>query len=194
MPQRKKTVDYSARLSDGMVAMIAQDDQRKGLGPEGPAITHVLASAYAGSVPDNANARLSITADGEGRVVSVQVLTTDGARDQWNQLAQQVLEKLRDQRLRVMGRRGFRFTLQVNSRVQMPSGADPGVSVNAFGVPIAKGRGPRSTSIDVLNPTNPGNVLGVAGDLADIGAVARRIVRAHLESLDVFEDPAAKSR
>lgn len=33
----------------------------------------------------------------------------------------------------------------------MPSGTDPGVSLNVFGLPIKKGEGPCSTSLEILS-------------------------------------------
>lgn len=73
-----------------------------------------------------------------------------------------------------------------------------------FGVPLKKGQGKRSAKISILEPKaevkmvdvpQPGGgtvrmpvpeigvgVLGVAGDASDIGAKARRIVHAKVES------------
>jgi len=190
-PQKKAPVDYAARLDHGLAAAIARDDQKKGLGPEGPVITQVLASAYRGNLPFNTKARLSVSADDQGNVLSVSVLSSDGAPQEWQQLADDVFAKFAGKRLRAMGKRGYRFTLAVNSRNQLPSGADPGVNVSVLGIPLKKGGGPRSTSISILNPTNPSEVLGLVGDLSDIGATARRVVRAHLESLEILGSPPA---
>lgn len=190
-PRKKAPVDYAARLDHGLAAAIARDDQKKGLGPEGPVITQVLVSAYRGNLPFNTKARLSVSADDRGNVLSVSVLSSDGAPQEWQQLADEVFAKFAGKRLRAMGKRGYRFTLAVNSRNQLPSGADPGVNVSALGIPLKKGEGPRSTSISILNPTNPSEVLGLVGDLSDIGATARRVVRAHLESLEILGSPPA---
>jgi hypothetical protein len=83
-----------------------------------------------------------------------------------------------------MGGHGYRFVLAVDSRNQLPSGADPGVDISAFGLPLKKGSGARSHGVRLLDPTT-GSLLGGSMDLSDIGQVARRVVHAHLESLQL---------
>jgi hypothetical protein len=94
--------------------------------------------------------------------------------------------------------------VRVESRVQLPSGADPGLTVNILGVPVQKGQGPRSARIDILDVTpkletkeerlpsgqtvsvprlSVGNVLSMMGDLSDIGAKPQRMVHAHVERI-----------
>jgi hypothetical protein len=96
---------------------------------------------------------------------------------------------------------GVSFQLRVVSRVQLPSGADPGLAIDLFGVPVKKGDGDRSSKISLLSPMlkevtipNSGGgtmlmptiaIIAGAGDLADIGSVARRLVTAYLVAMDI---------
>jgi hypothetical protein len=91
--------------------------------------------------------------------------------------------------------------------VQLPSGADPGLAVDLFGVPIKKGDGDKSTNVSLFSPklqevVIPGSdgvtmlvptlsILGVGGDVADIGRVARRLVTAYLVAMDTEILPEA---
>jgi hypothetical protein len=70
--------------------------------------------------------------------------------------------------------------------VELPSGADPGLEVRALGLPIKRGQGERSARIDILNPLTLAAPLSVLGDPADIGATARRMVRAHVVSEELL--------
>jgi hypothetical protein len=79
-----------------------------------------------------------------------------------------------------------RLTVAVTSHLELPSGSDPGVEVRALGIPLQKGGGERSTRIDILNPLNPAGPFSLSGDLADIGAKARRMVRSHVVSEEIL--------
>ncbi len=183
MDQRLR-VDPTARLQRDLSTAIVHDDVAKGLGPEGPVITAVVAAAHRDVIPFNTRGRLAITADTEGRVTAIDVLSSDGSPNAWNQLAKEVFSALSGKKLRPMGGRGYRFVLAVDSRNQLPSGADPGVDISAFGLPLKKGSGARSHGVRLLDPTT-GSLLGGSMDLSDIGQVARRVVHAHLESLQL---------
>jgi hypothetical protein len=108
---------------------------------------------------------------------------------------------LAGKKLRVpAGSNGVSFQLRVVSRVQLPSGADPGLGIDVLGIPVKKGDGKRSAKISILSPVIqeievPGSdgvrapvvafsLIAGAGDLADVGAVARRLVTAYLVQMD----------
>jgi len=60
-----------------------------------------------------------------------------------------------------------KLTVEVTSHLELPSGRDPGLEVDAFGIPIKKGDGPRSTKLDLLNPLHPLSAIVLDGDPAD---------------------------
>ncbi|HWZ87240.1 MAG TPA: hypothetical protein VNW92_00270, partial [Polyangiaceae bacterium] len=84
-------------------------------------------------------------------------------------------------------------------------------ALNVLGIPLKHGDGPHSTRLDILTPTltlepppsEPGHasalpplphvaisLLLVAGDPADIGAQARRVVHATVQRLSVEPAPS----
>ncbi len=166
---------------------LARADQRGGLGAD-----HVLRSgierlAYADAELVNTGARLRVTTDGEGRVATVEVLmakATDLGR--WRALAQKLKEELgRGVLAGVAGAaRNAAYTLQVRSRVALPSGRDPGFAVDLFGIPLVEGDGPKSSRLSIFGLA--GFIgLGADFDLVDIDAVARKVVHSHVLAFEV---------
>jgi hypothetical protein len=200
----------SHRLRQSLRADLARNDQRRGLGPEGPAVTAVKEIVLASATSPNTSALLRVRTDRAGAVTHVEVLEADRDDAEWQRIAERLRQALAGKRLRVPARSdGVSFQLRVVSRVQLPSGADPGLAIDLFGVPVEKGEGDKSTKISLISPmlrevTLPGsdgatilvptiNIFGAAGDLADIGAVARRLVTAYLVAMDTdvpLEGPA----
>jgi hypothetical protein len=183
-------------IADGVLA----HDRSVGLGAEGPAITAIEEAVYASAASANGVAVLAVTADGAGVVTGVWC--TSGARAEWDAVAAEVARALTGKRLRkAPGGRGVEMRVEVTTREEMPSGRDPGVEVRVLHLPIKRGRGPRSTRVDVLDlapkiVVDPapdtaaatrafppahievGTILGIDGDLVDIGAKPRRVVHA----------------
>ncbi len=192
---------HNQRLRQSLRGELARRDQRRGLGPEGPAVTAVTEIVMASATAPNTTALLHVRTDGAGRVTLVEVLEADRDDDEWQRIAERLRRALASKKLRVPTRgNGVSFQLRVTSRVQLPSGADPGLSIDLLGIPVKKGEGDRSAKISVLSPMVvqvpiPGGdgatmpaltlaLIGGAGDVADIGAVARRLVSAYLVALD----------
>jgi hypothetical protein len=189
------------RLRQSLRGELARRDQARGLGPEGPAVSAVTEIVMASATAPNTTALLRVRTDPTGRVTFVEVLEADRDDDEWQRIAERLQRALANRKLRVPARsNGVSFQLRVTSRVQLPSGADPGLAIDLFGIPVKKGEGDRSARLSVLSPmivqvpipgadgaTMPAltvALIGGAGDLADIGAVARRLVSAYLVSLD----------
>ncbi|MEO8181870.1 MAG: hypothetical protein ABI895_23800 [Deltaproteobacteria bacterium] len=144
--------------------------------------------------------------DGSGETVHVELAEASGDTDAWNAVARSLLQALHGKKLRVPpGSGGVTMQLRVVSREQLPSGRDPGLAVDLFGQEVKAGAGDRSTRLQLLtpkitleqyqiSPTDPHvkipvigfsfTILGVQGDLVDIGSVARRVVHSHLVSLE----------
>jgi len=189
------------RLRHALRGEIAKQDQARGLGPEGPAVTAVTDIVMASATTPNTSALLRVRTDGAGSVKLVDVLEADRDGDEWQRIAAELVRALAGKKLRVpAGSNGVSFQLRVVSRVQLPSGADPGLSVDVLGIPLKKGDGERSTKISILSPMIkeievPDSdgirvpvvsfaIIGAAGDLVDIGAVARRLVSAYLVTME----------
>ena len=62
---------------------------------------------------------------------------------------------------------------EVEAMIDPLGGATRRGDVDALGIPIKKGDGPRSTKLDILNPRRPLSILALEGDPADIGSNAR---------------------
>lgn len=208
-----RTARAQKRLRRALSTEIARQDQRRGLGPEGPVLTRLEREARAALTAPNSTALLRVVTDRTGRVVSLTVVeATSAHRRDWDEVAKRTLLALAKTELRTQSPHGVSFDVRVVGRVELPSGADPGVNVNAGGVPLVKGKGSRSTSVDILGltdgewfgtelpPPSAGDPLnlpglankraaGVTGDLADLGQTARRMVRAYVERLWANEPP-----
>jgi hypothetical protein len=192
---------HNQRLRQSLRGEIAKQDQARGLGPEGPAVAAVTDIVMASASVPNTTALLRVRTDGAGSVTLVDVLEADRDSDEWQRIARELVRSLAGKKLRVpAGSNGVSFQLRVVSRVQLPSGADPGLAIDVFGIPLKKGDGERSTKISILSPVikeievpdSDGirvpvvafSLIGGAGDLADIGAVARRLVTAYLVAME----------
>ncbi len=199
------------RVQQMLKSGLAARDQEVGLGPEGPAVALAEKIVLDSATRPNTSALLLIRTDGSGITSHVEVLDAENESQGWQRIAEELKRELAKRPLRVPnGSAGVSFTLRVTSRVQLPSGADPGLAVELFGQTVKEGGGDRSSRISILSPkvvvtkfevpysdgaTIPmlgfsPNILGIGGDLADIGAVARRVVRAHLVALETHVDQA----
>jgi len=201
-PQRRLADQIDHVLSDGL----AKHDQQLGLGPEGPAVAAVLDLVMQSTSAPNTNALLVLRTDGSGETVHVELAEASGQTEAWNAIAAGLLKALHRKKLRVpAGSSGVTMQLRVESREQLPSGADPGLAIDLFGQEVKAGAGDRSTRLELLTPkivleqyqvsaSDPHakipvvgfqfTLVGVLGDPVDIGSVARRVVHAHLVSLE----------
>lgn len=198
------------RLRHSLQRGLASHDQRVGLGPEGPAVAAVKSIVLASATTPNTNAVLRLRTDADGRTVHVEVVEASNESDGWRRIAAELERALAGKRLRVPpGTGGVSMLLRVASRVQLPSGADPGLAVELFGQSIKKGEGDKSAKLKILTPEItiqqvevPGTagakvpvlapsftIIGGGGDLADIGAVAQRVVTAYLVGMETHPAP-----
>ena len=197
---------------------LAEHDRELGLGPEGPVVALVTDLVMQSESAPNTSALLGLRTDANGYTVDVEVREASGETAAWEAVAAELKRKLAGQRLRVpTGSGGVSMQLRVVSRNTLPSGADPGLAIDLFGLPIKSGDGPRSTRVQILTPkiavqeveapygdgrqkvqalTATLAIVAVMGDPVDIGAVARRVVHAHLVALETHpkEQEAAPSQ
>jgi hypothetical protein len=190
-------------LRRSMADAIVRSEQGRGLGPEGPVLKELVEQTRRSDAALNASAVLRVATDASGHVLSVEVLESTSDGRPWRRVAAGLLEALRGQRLRVpSGGRGVTMDLRVVSRVELPSGADPGMGVDILGIPLKKPGGKKSPRISILKIDPKGykvklpdgkvlelpsvplqSLLELAGDPVDLTGKAQRMVRAHVERL-----------
>lgn len=167
--------EASRRTENMLRADLAAHDTAIGLGPDGPVIAAL--EDHARRSVANGRATFDVTVDARGLVVSLTAVGASESHDDWWAVGAQSLAALKGKMLRRKGPLSMR--IEVDARIALPSGADPGVGVDVAGIPLKKGDGPKSSKVSVGGtPFGPGVTL--QGDLADIGAKTRRVVHAHV--------------
>lgn len=142
-------------LSQQLERSIRQDTENQagelGLGKEGPILTRLEQLVQQNPVDltgfATIHARLRT-----GGAIELELLGTTSDRYAWNQLLERAKSDLLALKLSPpQGSQGIDWVIRVESRIQMPSGADPGFSVKLFGVPLRKSKGKRSSGVEVLS-------------------------------------------
>lgn len=195
------------KLEQSIGTALARRDQRIGLGPEGPVVSAVETLVMQSSTAPNSEATLFVRTDANGKVVHTELRVASSDGPEWERIARELARTLGDKRMRVpSGSGGVSFLLQVTSKEQLPSGAAPGLEISVLGATLKRGRGDNPTKISILEPkitTQKVPLLNdplqrevdalvvslvpfaLFADPVDIGAPARRVVRAHLRDLTV---------
>jgi hypothetical protein len=182
----KKRRDVKKRLDHALAQGLQDRDTALGFGAGSPVMRTLESAVYASSAPLNGNALFTFVIDSTGKLVSSSLGDVSSDRDKWERVARQAAQSLAQRKLVVPKGKSVRLTVAVTSHLELPSGRDPGLEVRALGIPLKKGGGDRSTSVDILNPLNPAAPLLLSGDPADIGAKARRMVRSHVVSEEIL--------
>jgi len=203
--RRERSIgEAQAALQRNIAESITLSDQFHGLGPEGPVLTELVNLARIETTPLNSHARFEFTTDAQGHLLRVTLLQSSSDPRPWQRIAQTIHDRLRGQELRLAHTgKGATFTVKVEVRLALPSGADPGFALNVLGIPLKKGAGPRSTRLDILN-LNPmaladpslgsfGAIAVLRGDLVDIGALTSKQTHAHIESIRINDEKASES-
>ena len=201
-PRRRRSVAPGVERS--MAEAVARRDETIGLGPGGPILSALERATHTANTPENARALFVASIDSGGNLRTRDVVSVTRDHRAWQRVARRALSKLRGRKLKVPQgfARGARLRIALESRIQLPSGADPGLGVSLLGLPLKEGDGDKSPRIDILKPTakvemmsvpTPGGksyrmpvpaigfqVLSVAADPADVGAAPRRVVHAHV--------------
>lgn len=201
-PKRRPGVERS------MADALHQADRERGMAAGGPIATALRSAVRSTDTPETGNAMFLARVDSKGKVTAIELLSATGRGAAWQRAARAAKTALASKRLRIpKGAGGVHVELAVQSRVQLPSGADPGLEVRALGIPLKRGRGSRSTRVELFTPKisaeeqvieMPGgsyrmpvpqfgfNIVGVFGDPADIGSPERRVVSARVVSETVL--------
>jgi hypothetical protein len=172
------------RLNRSLRQGLVNADAAVGYGPGGPVLRALEQLVYASTLPLNGKALLTVTIDSNGKLLDVSVGEVSEARAQWERVAAHTSAALATRRLSVPKGSGMTLQIEVTSHLELPSGRDPGLEIRALGLPIKRGRGKRSSRIDLLG--SPERLLALDGDPADIGAHARRMVHARVISQELL--------
>ncbi len=155
-PAPSANVPRPLSATGGLQEALDQHDRALGLGFGGPAASAVRSAVSNISAPRAGLALIELVFDGTGKVQSARVLSANDDQAGWARVAADARAALAAARIRVPSQSsGLAVTLQVEARMQLPSGASPGDAVN-------------------VHPSG----LGAAGqfDLSDIGARPTRNV------------------
>lgn len=182
----KRRVNVKKRLDQALSQGLQDQTTALGLGAGSPVMRTLESTVYGSTAPLNGNAMFTFIIDSEGKLVSSSLGEVSSDRDKWERVARQAAQALAQRKLPVPKGRSVKLTVAVTSHLELPSGADPGLEIKALGIPLKKGEGDRSTSISILNPLNPSEILSVMGDPADIAGKARRMVRSHVVSEELL--------
>lgn len=121
-----------------------------GLGEEGPILSKLEQLALGSSVDLTGKTSIAVRVMPTG-VVEFELIGTSADRAAWNRLLAKAEKDLTKRVKLPKDSKGIDLEILIESRVQMPSGTDPGVNLNLFGLPLAKGEGKRSTRVDILS-------------------------------------------
>jgi hypothetical protein len=199
----KRRLAQSRKLQLSLVQDATTEASRIGLGPASPILAEfeqlVQQSSLASNGWANIHARLL-----DSGAIEIELLSSSSERERWTRLLASAQQHLAVRKLQPpKGSRGIDLEIRVESRVQLPSGHDPGFSAKLFGLTLKKGEGKRSSGIELLSSlprvempededSNPStdpvrkaprlvlDLFKLAGDPADIGAKRRRLVSARV--------------
>jgi hypothetical protein len=200
-----KAAQANARLQAALHPSSLDSDQRSGLGPAGPVAAAARRLVLANEALVESSAVLNVRVDGAGHVTEVQMLEASSQLRAWQWVAAQLTKTLHPVTLRAAdSQQGWAMKLRLASRVLLPSGAAPGMTMGVLGQQLAGSGGPGSTSLELspsakLDLEEPIDSTGrhldrpvqfevmllkFRADLADIGGTARRVVEVAVLSID----------
>ena len=192
--------ELSSKLARSIQQVAVEQAGKLGLGPEGAVLSNIERLALTNAAVSNGFATFTVRIL-EGGKIDFNLLGTSTDRAAWNTLFEQAKRELAGKKLLPpKGSRGIEYEIRVESRVQMPSGADPGFRISAFGKELKKGEGKRANGIDLfpslpklrVEETEMPNgeralaqrlelpILRAPFDLADLSGKRSRIVSAHV--------------
>jgi hypothetical protein len=141
---------------------LAARDHELGLDSGGPLIAIAEEATRTSDAPDNSRAVFEVSIDANGEVTGIRVVEASQARQAWDTVATHMRTTTRTRRIPPRGQasKGIVVTLEVKSRLTLPSGASGGVDPK-------------------LNDDGTAGVH-VGFDLSDVGQHAKRDVHARI--------------
>jgi hypothetical protein len=139
---------------EAMRTALHDRDVGLGLGGGGPVVRALEEAVSTSTAPNDSHAVLVAIANASGTVTEVNVESASGDPASFRAIAEDVLARLRNQKVRVPeGSRGLSVRVDVASSVGRPSGGGTGFDARNF---------------------------AASSDISDVGARPRRIVHAHI--------------
>lgn len=203
--EQKQSELQSSEQRLATVLAQGQLDQDSSRGLSGATwLTSAINQAAMGVAPERSTARFSVLTDARGLVLSIDVLESNANIDAWRKVAERALTDLGSKRRHNPIARPIRTLIDVESRVSLPSGRSPGTGVSLLNIPLKRREHKDSPNIELLSlkptlmklqvpdPSQVGTVievpvpflqvqlLGLNGDLVDIGSVGRQVVHSHV--------------
>jgi hypothetical protein len=198
-PRGLSPAEARQKLQAALRAPARRRERELGLGPEGP-VLHALGDAISASqAPVRGRAVFLAVADAGGMIVGIDVVECNGERPGWASAAALARLALGSTKLRMPSTaQHAEMRIEVVSDWKLPSLHDPGVDSSVFSIGVGAGEGAQSTKVAVLDvlpsvhmaeiargltlpvPKVAGDAIAADGDLADLGARPRRVVRARL--------------
>ncbi len=198
------TASAQNRLDQNLAQAIIDRDRDRSNGIEGP-ITQALHTAAMAVVVPTSLSKISVIIGSNGKLADFHIVSTNQDARALANLSERLKKLLAAQTIRVPNGRAVEFTYEIKSAVLMPSGRGPGLGVEVLGIPLKEGRADNSSKISILTPkfkfgpvsepdperngkvtqTLPQlaigiSVLGLDGDLVDVGANERQVVHTRL--------------
>jgi hypothetical protein len=156
-PERAARERGNRAAGEAMRAALHDEDVALGLGGAGPVVTALEDAVFAGTAPLESHTVLVAIADASGIVTRVDVESFSDDPASFRAIADDVLRRLHDKRVRVpAASHGLSMRIDVSSRLGLPSGAGPG------------GVGYDSRHV------------GMNFDMSDVGAHVGRVVHARV--------------
>jgi hypothetical protein len=122
-----------------------------GLGKEGPLLRSLEGLARTSPVDLTGFATIHVRMY-QGGKLEFDLLGTSSDRAAWLRILERAKKELVGLAMSPPpGSKGLDLVIRVDSRIQMPSGADPGFGVKVFGIPLKKGEGKRSAGVELLS-------------------------------------------
>jgi hypothetical protein len=158
-------------------------DNALGLGRGGPLVAAAHEAASLAIAPDTGSATFDVEADEAGRIMTANVVSTNGNGPAWTEVARELVHLMSSKRLRLRpGTHGLRTRLRIVAARTLPSGEQ--TTTNTGAVPDDIPGGDKSCEGEGLErKCLAGSPVGVTrsfGDVANIGARATRIVHAQI--------------
>lgn len=192
------------RLDQNLAQAIIDRDRDRSNGIEGP-VTQALHLAAMAVVAPQSSSKIAIIIGSNGKLADIQVISTNRDARALANLGARLKTLLANQTVRVPNGRAVEFTYEIKSDVLLPSGRAPGLGVEVLGIPLKEGRADNSSKISILTPklnfesvsqpdperngkvtqTPPQavvgfTVVGIDGDIVDLGANERQVVHTRL--------------
>jgi hypothetical protein len=131
---------------------VVDQDTQLGLGPQGP-ILRVLRREAVGSLAAAPSYAVMLARLDDQGVLTLHLVQANRDYERWAEVARRAQSALASAELRPpAGAHGLELEIRLDVRDELPSGADPGLGVDLFGVPVQRGKGNRSAKLKLFEP------------------------------------------